>query len=368
MSLALGAAIACTTAGVASAQAPELVAEGLANPRGLTFGPGGDLFVTEAGSGGSGQCVAGPEGGEQCLGATGALTRVDVQSGRKRKIVRGLPSLAPNEGDTKGQDATGPQDVSFDGRNAYFTVGLGGTPELRARLGRGGRALGALWRLDRRGNLKRIADLADWEAKNNPDDGQPTAEVDSNPYSVDASVGGRILVTDAGGNSLVRVSRGGAVTRLAIFPFGTTLAPPFLMQPPGTQIPYQPVPTGVVRGDGGRIFVGTLTGFPFPVGAAALFRYKGGPPLALRTGFTTIVDIAAGPDRTLYVLQISTDGIAAPPSPGRLFKLTPDGQQAELAAGRLTQPTGMTVGPYGDVYVANQGSSPNDGQIVRIAG
>jgi len=75
--------------------------------------------------------------------------------------------------------------------------------------------------------------------------GQPTAEVDTNPFSVDATRGGQILVTDAGGNDLLAVTPAGKISRLAVFPFGQTLAPPFLNQPPGTQIPYQPVPTGV---------------------------------------------------------------------------------------------------------------------------
>jgi hypothetical protein len=50
----------------------EVIATGLDNPRGLDFGPDGALYVAEAGRGGDGPCIAGPEGGRY---ATGLLER-----------------------------------------------------------------------------------------------------------------------------------------------------------------------------------------------------------------------------------------------------------------------------------------------------
>src|SRR5690349_12906889 len=82
--VALGIALAGGSAGAAEAQGLDVVAGGLANPRGLTVGPGGQLYVAEAGRGGSGRCIASPEGGApQCYGATGAITRVNPRTGRK---------------------------------------------------------------------------------------------------------------------------------------------------------------------------------------------------------------------------------------------------------------------------------------------
>lgn len=368
--LALGAAFVGTTAAAASAQKLDVVTDGLANPRGLTFGPGGRLYVAEAGRGGSGPCIPSPEGGDpSCLGATGAVTRVNVRSGGKRRIIERLPSLAPKAGQNAGSDATGPQDISFDGRVGYFTVGLAANPKVRAQLGAAGRRLGGLYRIGRDGRVGRVADLAAYEAAKDPDAGQPSAEVDSNPYSVDATVGDRILVTDAGGNDLLRVSSTGRVSTLAVFrPFGQTLAPPPLGLPAGTKIPYQPVPTGIVRAPGGGAFVGQLTGFPFPVGAANVYRVRGaGAPTVKAGGFTTIVDVAVAGNGSLYVLQISTQGIAGPPSPGKLVEIAADGTRRELAAGQLQEPTGLALSRDGkDVYVANQGGSGTDGQIVRI--
>ena len=51
--------------------APEPVATGLNNPRGLAFGPGYGLFVAESGSGGDGPCIFNPEPPAWSIAATG---------------------------------------------------------------------------------------------------------------------------------------------------------------------------------------------------------------------------------------------------------------------------------------------------------
>jgi hypothetical protein len=367
--VAVGAAVACAGAPAAFAKEPTVVTSGLDNPRGLTIGPDGDLFVAEAGKGGSGACLpAGPESGAPpCLGATGAITRVNPESGDKSPLVSGLPSLAAQTGQGAQQDSAGPQDISFKGDVGYFTVGLGSTPQGRASLGAGGGDLGKVFRVDGDGTVSEVADLAAFEAANNPDKTQPGSEVDSNPYSVDAT-GRSLLVTDAGGNDLLRVTKDGEVRVLAVFPFGTALAPPFVGLPPGAKIPFQPVPTGVIRGSEGDAIVGQLTGFPFPPGEAKVFRVDGHDISIEAKGFTNVVDVAKGPDGALYVLQISSAGLAAQaPSPGKLIRIGPDGTQTELLPGRLQEPTGVTVSGNGDVYVTNNGGSPTDGQILRVA-
>jgi sugar lactone lactonase YvrE len=365
--LLVAGVLACAGAPAAGAQAPEVVAEGLSNPRGMSFGPGGDLYVAESGRGGNGRCLPSGDDQVQCYGATGAITRVDVDSGRKTRIVRRLPSIAPQEGEAAGSGATGPNDVSFRGSTGYFTVGLAADPRRRARFGPDGRRLAGLYRISRRGVVSRVADLGAHEVRANPDDGQPGAEIDSNPYGVDAT-GPRLLVTDAGGNTLLRVSGSGRVSTLAVFPFGQAAPPPNIPNiPPGTMLPVQPVPTGLFRAANGSVVVGQLTGFPFPVGGASVFQVTGrAAPAAIAQGLTTVVDVARGPGGSIYALQITTGGLAAPPSPGKLVRIAPDGTQTELAAGQLVQPTGMAVARNGDIYVANQGTSARGGQVVRI--
>ncbi|MBK9233068.1 MAG: hypothetical protein IPO15_20065 [Anaerolineae bacterium] len=45
----------------------QVVAEGLNNPRGMTFGPDGGLYIAEAGVGGS-TCFTFPDGSQVCWG------------------------------------------------------------------------------------------------------------------------------------------------------------------------------------------------------------------------------------------------------------------------------------------------------------
>src|SRR5690349_17603325 len=88
-----------------------VVARGLDNPRGLAFGPKGELYVAEAGKGGPGPCTSSPEGGASCYGPSGAITR--IWQGKQQRIVTGLPSAASKGGKEgpAGSNAGGPHDV-----------------------------------------------------------------------------------------------------------------------------------------------------------------------------------------------------------------------------------------------------------------
>src|SRR5262245_18061058 len=79
-----------TIAGLATAvQAAEaeveVVAGGLNNPRGISIGLDGAIYVTESGKGGSGACLQGPEGGASCFGLSGSITRIDLRKGTQTR-------------------------------------------------------------------------------------------------------------------------------------------------------------------------------------------------------------------------------------------------------------------------------------------
>ena len=78
-------------------------------------------------------------------------------------------------------------------------------------------------------------------------------------------------------------------------------APPFLGLPPNTKIPMDTVPTSVAVAPDGSYYVGQLTGFPFPVGAANIYKVPagGGSAQVVASGFTHIVDLTFGPDGSL---------------------------------------------------------------------
>jgi hypothetical protein len=335
----------------------EVIATGLFSPRGLAFGPEGALYVAEAGRGGAGPCIPGPGGATVCYGPTGAVTRIHpLAAGHQTRFLSGLPSLAAQPA---GAAASGPQDVGFLGRgNGWVTIGLGNDPARRALLGPDGGRFARLLRFLPNGHVEYAEDLGAYEEEVDPDGGVP----DTNPFGI-AVLPSRTLYADAGGNVLNEVRANGDISTLAVFP--DRLVP---FGPPGAQIPMQAVPTSVVRGPDGWLYVGQLTGFPFPVGAANVYRVppEGGTPQVFAGGFTNIIDIAFGPDGALYVLEIDTNSLPAPGSAGALHRVGPGGVRTTIASDGLIMPGGVAFGPDGDIYVTNFAVSPGGGQVVRI--
>lgn len=342
----------------------EVVASNLNNPRGLNFGPEGALYVAEAGSGGDGACAEGPEG-LRCFGATGSVTRIDLNSEVVTRIATGLPSLASPDGGF----ATGIHDISLHGRGkALFTTGFAGHPANRfTAFGANGASFARLGRMIATGSWRLQQDLGAYEGSVNP----TGDEQDSNPYGI-LALPGRTLYTDAGGNALNEIGTNGAINNLATFPDRLVDAPPFLELPPGTQIPMDTVPTSVALGPDGNYYVGQLTGFPFPVGGANVYRVSadGGLAEVYAGGFTAIIDVAFAPDGSLYVLELAKNGLLDAfilnDWTGALIRVAPDGTRTEIAEGELFAPGGIVVDRDGNVYVTNKSIFSGLGEVIRI--
>ena len=342
----------------AQSSARLVIATGLDNPRGLGFGPGGFLYVVEAGRGGdSTLCLpqpdAPPTAPPRCYGPTGAVTRV-VGLGNHQRVVTGLPSLAA----PGGAQATGPHDIAFGFGAAYVTTGLGANPAARAELEANGIRFGGLVRIDTTGQWTDVLDLAGYEATANPDGGLPY----SNPYGLLLRASGGVFA-DAGGNALIGITPTGGMSTLAVLP--TRLTPhPFAPR----DVPMESVPTTVVEGPDGSLFVGEFTGFPFPVGAARVYRIPatGGTPVVLAEGFTNIIDIALDGTGGGYVLEHDADGLLGPGTAGRLVHVSASGAQTVLTGANLTKPGGVTVGPDGALYITNMSTSAGAGEVVRL--
>jgi hypothetical protein len=347
----------------------EVVATGLDSPRHLAFGSRGDLFVAEAGRGGSGPCFVGGEG-PACMGATGAVTTID-RWGRQSRFVEGLASYA----NTPGNDnAIGPHGITVLGADHVFVTNGGptepkdasGAPISRDTLAAQNPVadlFGRLLLIKHHGKIRKVADIWAFERDVNPDAAVGNPAIDSNPVDV-LFDRGRFVVADAGGNAIDVVQQRGRVSNLAVF--ANRLVPnPF----GGPDIPMQAVPTSVVEGPDHQYYVSQLTGFPFPPGAANVYRVnpRSGAVTVFASGFTNIMDLAFGKNGTLYVLEIDHDGLLSGSTDGGLFAVSRDGakRQIALAPGTLTMPGGIAVGKDG-LYVTNNAGSPGGGQVLRI--
>ena len=205
-----------------------------------------------------------------------------------------------------------------------------------------------------------MADITAYEAAANPDGGA----FDSNPNSV-TSKRGRVFVVDAGGNSLLRVHRSGEISTVAVFPDRPVTPPPGMDLP--DPFPMQAVPTNVIPGPDGALYVSQLTGFPFIPGAARIYRVeRGSAPEIYADGLTNVTDLAFDRHGNLYVVEIAANGLASGDPTGALIKIRPDGSRETVLSEGLVNPYGVAIGDRGDIYVTNHGASAGVGEVLRI--
>jgi DNA-binding beta-propeller fold protein YncE len=323
-----------------------VIASGLNNPRGITLGPDGMLYIAEAGIGGpdlGDNCFEGPEG-YACYGESAGVSRVNYDGSGQERLLDNMPSFADP---ASGVGAIGTHDVAFDeDGQMYATVGLGMNPLSRtANLGPGGVNMGHLARIDNDPlegySWENIVDIGQYEIDNNPDENV----IDTNPWGLLDRPGGlgKFAMSDAGGNSLLDVNaNNGVVIALSVFPTREV-----------SMIPMHAVPVGINFDANGDFYVGQLTGFPFPVGEAYVFSVPsgGGDPTPIQMGFTHAIDVVHGSDGSIFVLQMDDDGLIFGPNlVGSVIQVLPDNSRVTIAE-NLGLPTGMTLGPDRALYV-----------------
>lgn len=357
----------------------EIIAEGLDNPKGLTFGPDGSLYFTEAGTGGDGPSIPSPSGqGDLHYGLSGAICK--IENGTVQRILTGLPSVAFPD----GSGAAGPHDIKFDADGkAYVLLGYAANPAFRESLG--DTNLGTIITFKESNNTwSSIVDITNCEAIKKI--ALSDNEIASNPLSLSVDRN-KLVIVDAGANSLFSINTDGSDLELIaaipnqiltnpIFPGaksqnfdrGHVPAPGAYHQAPPSQMSIQSVPTDVVKGADGAYYVCEFSGFPFPEGGAKIYKISANGELEVfASGFTQLIDMTFDAEGNLYVLQhMNQSGWKGKPD-GALIKISPNGERTTLIEGNgLEMPSALTIGPDGAFYIINRGGRPGIGQVIRI--
>ena len=347
----------------AVAQTPStftVVASKLEAPRGLRFGPDGDLYVAEAGAGGTNSTgtaceqVPGPVG--PYTGGPNARISKIASDGTRTTVASGFPSTQDAMG-----DLIGVADVAFIGNTLYALVSGGGCSH-----GNPGISTGIAQVNRNTGKWSLIADIGAF-LKTHPaqfesaDDFEP----DGTLYSMIVVDG--LLVTVEPNHGQV----------FAVNPNGGKIFQVIDISASEGHI----VPTAIAQWHD-SLYLGNLNLFPidpqwariltisrsddFDDFAPGLAPARGPRIVSSKAGFTTVVAVDFGPDGLLYVLELS-DGAGFPtPGLGKVVRVLHSGAIEEVVT-NLSVPTGMTFGPDHRLYVSNLGAAPaGAGQILRF--
>jgi MYXO-CTERM domain-containing protein len=339
-------AAAIFLAGSACAQVTvEVVRSDLFSPRDVAVDLNGDVYVIEAGApfDTTGLTPITTDTGTAYYGNTGNIIKFEGGVGSTKSVwASGLPTLFnPNP----GGESVGGHGIFFIGPDLYVSIGLGSTAGNRAVVASAANL----------GSIFQVTAGAFTTPLNQTDiSGSSTiGGTSSNPFHAEA-LGGVIFLADAADNSILEIDGVGNVSRVAFLPD----------VPPSSDY----VPTSLaLHPTNGLIYVGGLTGLPFPPDSSTIYTIDPDlpdtqTPQVFATGFTQILDLAFGADGTLYVLEM---GLTS--ANGALWSVSPDGlTTTQLLSDPLVHATGMTIAADGTIYVTDTGLIPGSGRLLAI--
>lgn len=341
--------------------APRVVVSDLFNPRGIVVDDFGNIWIAEAGSGGTETFTAPPPFGPSNRGYSGRITKASPD-GTRTIITNTLPSVALGGREVSGVSGMFALTDTFYLAAGHYVTGMTPLPYEAS-----------VYEYDlmtERFNL--IVNIGDFERANNPDG----YALESNLTALAMLPDGHLIVVDAGGNAVYKVNP--KTKQMQLLAVISGLPSPQPNPGRGNRMEIDPVPTSVVIGTDGSIYIGLLTGFPFPTGAAKILRIApDGTVSDVVVGLTLIVAMAAGPDGNLYVVEyasgfnLQSTPPGYNPNSGRVLRILSNGTRQTVLDG-LTNPFGIDFDLQGNLYiVTNTGTPPQagaQGKVWRLDG
>jgi hypothetical protein len=249
-----------------------VVASGLTNPRGFTWGDDGTLYLALAGTGGTEQLVVEATPMPFFPGATASI--VTVANGCTTTIADGLPSIMLAEPGW----VFGVTDVATLNGQVYALTSGSGDPNMP----------NGVYSVGADGTLTSVADLGGWSTQNPPKFTAPDYDPSGNFFDLEAGTD-RLWITEAVGGRLLTVTPDGTIALVA------DLSESHM------------VPDGLALDGKGGAYVGFETTPPYTDGSSKVIHVAAdGAMMDAWTGLTAVTDIAMGPDGVLYAAEMGT--------------------------------------------------------------